>query len=74
MRYTTYLPHYHRGLALYKLGSFGEAIRAWERSEAQGEVQQNRRYGTLKRLKARSYEELRRRSREGAPPGTDAGT
>lgn len=66
MRYTTYLPHYHRGLALYKLGNFGEAIRELERSEAQGEIRQNRRYSTLKRLKARSYDALRRQSREAA--------
>jgi hypothetical protein len=66
MRYTRYLPRYHLGLALYKLGRSSDAIREWERSEAQGEIQEDKRYKTLKRLRERAYEALRRAARDAA--------
>lgn len=73
LRYTPYLPLYHHGLAHYKLADRAEsnfeaaehyatAIRQWDRSEAQGEIKTNKRYRTLRRLKAKSYKELQRRS------------
>jgi hypothetical protein len=64
MRFTRYLPHYHLGLALYKQQKWSDAIREWEISEAQGEIQQDKRFSTLRRLKKRSYQELQRRTRQ----------
>ncbi|MFN7963327.1 MAG: trypsin-like peptidase domain-containing protein [Thermoanaerobaculia bacterium] len=60
MRYTQYLPLYHLGLALYRQGKYSEAIRQWEVSEAQGEIQQDKRYSTLERLRQKAYDRLRR--------------
>ncbi len=73
LRYTPYLPLYHHGLAHYKLAGKAEdslraaehystAIRAWERSEAQGEIQGDKRHKSLKRLMAKSYVALQRES------------
>lgn len=66
MRYTQYLPRYHLGLALFRLGKYSDAIRQWERSEAQGEIQQDKRYEKMKRLRERAYQALRRPVREAA--------
>ena len=73
LRYTPYLPLYHHGLAHYKLAGKAEdslraaehystAIRAWERSEAQGEIQRDKRHRSLERLMAKSYKALQRES------------
>ncbi len=71
MRYSDYLPRYHLGLALFKQGKYSDAIRQWERSEAQGEVQLDRpRYKSLKRLRARAYQALRVPSEETQPIAT----
>ncbi|MCP3959600.1 MAG: SH3 domain-containing protein [bacterium] len=77
LRYTPYLPLYHRGLASYKLAartsgyeaslSYSAAIRDWERAETKREIQKNKRYKTLKRLKARSYKALQRLSAPKTP-------
>lgn len=71
LRYTPYLPLYHHGLAHYKLAGrskdafvasehYSTAIRQWERSEAQGVIQGNKRHRSLKRLTGRSYKALGR--------------
>lgn len=62
MRYTRYLPLYHLGLANFKLENYSDAIRQWERSEAQGEIQQDKRYEKLKRLRERAYKAQRRKA------------
>lgn len=53
MRYTTYLPHYHLGLALYKNGKCGEALREWGRSEVQQTIRNDKRYRIMKRYRSR---------------------
>jgi hypothetical protein len=67
MRYTRYLPHYHLGLALLKQGNYSDAIREFDRSEAQGVIQDDKRYTKLKRHRLRAYEELRRQAVTAAP-------
>ncbi|HBL28127.1 MAG TPA: hypothetical protein DD490_14940 [Acidobacteria bacterium] len=49
MRYTTYLPVYHLGLALYRQGRWGEAYRAFRESGVQGEIQKDRRNRRFRR-------------------------
>jgi tetratricopeptide (TPR) repeat protein len=67
MRYTTYLPHYHLGLALYELGrdaaAMGEheqsadlldqALKEWALSEVHQAVHQDKRFGRLRTYQAR---------------------
>ena len=60
MRYTRYLPLYHLGLALYKQERYSEAIGAWDRCESQGVIKDDKRYKSLKRLRNRAYEAIRR--------------
>jgi hypothetical protein len=67
MRYTRYLPHYHLGLALLNQGNYSDAIREFDRSEAQGVIQDDKRYTKLKRHRLRAYEELRRQAVAAAP-------
>ena len=62
MRYTQYLPHFHLGLALLHLGNYNDAIREFDRSEAQGVIQNDKRYKKLKRGRLEAYEELRRQA------------
>ena len=62
MRYTQYLPHFHLGLALLNQGNYNEAIREFDRSEAQGVIQDDKRYKKLKRGRLQAYEELRRQA------------
>ena len=69
MRYTTYLPRYHLGLALFKLGRYSDAIREWDRSESQGVIQQDKRYKSLKKKRVRAYAALRRRALEAEAAG-----
>lgn len=68
LRYTPYLPYYHAGLASYKLAGRGgpdatelysEAVRLWDRSEAQGVIQGNKRHKNLEKLREKSYKQLR---------------
>jgi hypothetical protein len=53
MRYTTYLPRYHLGLALYKQNRCREALREWGRSEVQRAVLDDKRYRKLKKFQKR---------------------
>jgi len=62
MRYTRYLPHYNLGLALLNQGSYSDAIREFDRSEAQGVIQDDKRYKKLKRGRQEAYEELSRQA------------
>jgi len=62
MRYTRYLPHYHLGLALLNQGRYSDAIREFDRSEAQGVIQDDKRYKKLKRERQKAYEGLRRQA------------
>ncbi|HSS48633.1 MAG TPA: serine protease [Thermoanaerobaculia bacterium] len=55
MRYTVYLPHYHLGLALYKLGKFQKAYREFSVSEIQGKVKEDKRYRKLVKYKKNAY-------------------
>ena len=68
LRYTPYLPYFYAGLASYKLAGkagedpierYSEAIRYWDRSESAREIQNNKRYKSLQRLRAKSYRQLR---------------
>ncbi len=72
MRYTRYLPRYHLGLALYKQGRIDEALREWERSEAGGVIQDDKRYGSLKRLREKAYRQLSQRARGTEPVGEES--
>lgn len=60
MRYTRYLPHYHLGLALLNQGRYSDAIREFDRSEAQGVIQDDKRYKKLKRERLEAYEKMSR--------------
>lgn len=67
MRYTTYLPRYHLGLALYKTGRCAEALPEWERSVTQGAIRGDKRYRKLKRFQRRCFQALERQLRETTP-------
>ncbi|MCP3961963.1 MAG: SH3 domain-containing protein [bacterium] len=69
MRYTKYLPLYHLGLALYKQDRYSEAIGAWDRSESQGVIKDDKRYRSLKRLRNRAYEAIRRQQQAAVAAG-----
>jgi hypothetical protein len=55
MRYTEYLPHYHLGLAYYKLDLHRDAYRELAISETQSAVQEDKRYRKLKKIKKAAY-------------------
>lgn len=48
-RYELYLPHYFRGLALYKLGRWEEAAKEWTDSISTGAVLKTDKYEPLRR-------------------------
>lgn len=64
MHFTEYLPHYHLGLAYYKLGLYRDAHRELTISETQGVVREDKRYRKLKRYKQEAYE---KRNEEPSP-------
>jgi Trypsin-like peptidase domain len=66
MRYTTYLPRYHLGLAYYKQNHCGEALREWGRSETQKAIQEDKRYDKLRKFKKRCVATLRREIQKAA--------
>jgi len=67
MRYTTYLPRYHLGLAFYKQNRCGEALREWGRSETQRAIQDDKRYDKLRKFKKRCVATLRREIQKAVP-------
>ena len=69
MRYTRYLPRYHLGLALYRQGKISAALNAWERCEAGGVIKEDKRYGTLVRLRNRAFRQLSRQAAESQAEG-----
>jgi trypsin-like peptidase len=72
MRYTTYLPRYHLGLALYKQDRCGDALREWGRSETQKVIQDDKRYGKLKKFERRCVAHLRQEIQKAAATAGEA--
>jgi hypothetical protein len=70
MRYTTYLPVYHLGLALYKQGRWGEAYRAFRESAVQGEIREDKRYRKIKKYLAVAGEKRKTESPSATPACT----
>lgn len=66
MRYTTYLPRYHLGLAFYKQNRCGDALREWGRSETQRAIQDDKRYGKLKKFQKRCVAVLQQQIQKAA--------
>ncbi len=63
MRFELYLPHFYRGVALYRLGRCADALAEWQESERRGAITEKRarkEYGNLKDLR----EKCNKRRRE----------
>jgi len=71
MRYTTYLPRYHLALALYKQNRCSDALREWSRSETQRVIQDDKRYGKLRKFKKRCIANLRQEIQKAAATTTE---
>ncbi len=67
MRYTEYLPHYHLGLAYYKLRLYRDAHRELTISETQGVVRDDKRYRKLKKFKQEAYQKRNEEPSAAAP-------